>query len=55
MLFDEGENREQLFDLEKDPYELHNFAKDPEYRDILEKHRKLFAKEWPLKFNLDSK
>ncbi|MFW6309248.1 MAG: sulfatase, partial [bacterium] len=52
MLFEEGENREQLMDLKKDPGEMKNFASHPDYCKVLEKHRQLFKKEWPEKSDL---
>ena len=32
---------EMLFDLEADPFELHDLSADPEYQEVLEKFRKL--------------
>ncbi len=43
MLYNEGANREQLMDLEKDPNEMQNSANIAENQDVLEKHRKLYA------------
>src|SRR5207244_610364 len=34
-----GERRESLVDLEKDPGELNDLARDPVYRDVLLTHR----------------
>lgn len=34
-----GTGREQLFDMENDPHELHNLAVDPAYSDVLTAHR----------------
>jgi choline-sulfatase len=43
VLCDEGENREQLYDLRDDPYETRNAALDPDKsRDVLE-HRRLLS------------
>ena len=39
-----GQNREQLFDMIKDPGETKNLAADPAYASQLKKHRELFAK-----------
>jgi len=38
-LFDQGKDREVLFDVDKDPGELQNLATDPNYREIRERHR----------------
>ena len=40
-IYDSGENREQLTDLRNDPGEMTNLAGRPEYKDVLETHRKL--------------
>lgn len=37
--------REQLFDMDNDPTELHDLHKDPAYAAILEEHRALLIKE----------
>ena len=42
MLYDSGEDREQLMDLGKDPGEMKNMARDPAYRDILSEYREYF-------------
>ncbi len=42
ILYDSGENREQLVDLEKDPGEMNNWATDSAYQDILKEHRGYF-------------
>lgn len=47
MLFDEGEHREQLFDLQADPYEMRSFAGEADYWHVLLEHRRLFREEWP--------
>lgn len=44
-VWNQGTNREQLFDVIKDPGETQNLAADPAYAKPLEQHRKLFA-EW---------
>ena len=36
---------EELYDLEKDPDQLHNLAKDPGYASILKQHRQILE-EW---------
>ncbi len=38
-LYDCGSNREQLYDMVKDPYETRNFANDADKQDILFDHR----------------
>lgn len=44
-VFDSGQLREELVDLEKDPGEMKNLAQDPAYADILKQHRQ-FMREW---------
>jgi len=34
---------EELYDLNNDPHEIHNLAKDPKHRKALAQHRKLLA------------
>ena len=48
FLFDGGENREQLFDLENDPGELHPLNNLPEFRKPLLAHRERL-KDWIIK------
>ncbi len=43
ILYDEGESREQLMDLQVDPHETRNAAGDADKADVLEKHRRLLA------------
>jgi len=38
-IYNKGECREQLFDMEKDPGEMNNLAVAPEYQSILNQHR----------------
>lgn len=45
FLFDGGENREQLFDLEKDPGEMNPVTNEKKYIKILNSHRKML-KTW---------
>ncbi len=45
IVFAEGENREQLFDLEKDPGELKNLIADPALTTEVERHRRLLE-QW---------
>lgn len=49
-LYDEGANREQLYDLERDPHETRNWAGEPDLQETLEYHRQLLAElleQWP--------
>lgn len=41
--FDRGDFREMLFDLNADPHETRNLARDPAYAVILETHRGYLA------------
>jgi len=43
-VYDCGQHREQLTDLETDPGETKNLAYDDKYAKIIEQHRKLLAK-----------
>lgn len=38
-LYSEGEQRESLIDMKNDPLETENLARNPDYKDELEKHR----------------
>lgn len=49
VLYDEGENREQLYDLNEDLVEMRNFACIKEYKNILEEHRIIFNDIFPFK------
>lgn len=40
-----GNIRESLVDLDEDPGEMHNLAGNPEYKDVLNRHRK-YLLEW---------
>ncbi|MFP4056788.1 MAG: sulfatase [Candidatus Brocadiia bacterium] len=42
LLYDEGESREQLMDLEADPHETRNAARDPDKQDVLAELRDRF-------------
>ena len=44
-IYDNGEKREQLFDMENDPGEMNNLVYEEKYRNELKKHRKLIS-EW---------
>jgi arylsulfatase A-like enzyme len=49
-LYDEGANREQLYDLERDPGETRNWAGEPALQEVLQHHRQLLAElleQWP--------
>ncbi len=45
ILFDGGENPEQLFDMKKDPGEMNPVTSDPAYQEQLEIHRQ-YLNEW---------
>ena len=45
ILFDGGENREQFFDVKKDPGEMNPVTMNPDYQEQLSIHRK-YLKEW---------
>ena len=49
-IYNKGECREQLFDMEKDPGEMHNLAVDKEFHRELNRHRQLVA-DWAEKTN----
>jgi N-sulfoglucosamine sulfohydrolase len=42
--------KEELYDLIKDPYEMHNLADDPAYASMLRKHQAVF-KQWRVDTN----
>jgi len=42
VLYDAGENREQLINLEEEPGEMKNLATDQAYQNILREHRECF-------------
>jgi len=46
-MFMKTKPREELYDLENDPYEVHNLAEDPNYEKHLSKYRKALA-NWQL-------
>lgn len=46
ILYDEGKNREQLMDLEKDLYEMKNSANEPENEKVLKEHRMMFSRSF---------
>jgi choline-sulfatase len=50
VVYEEGQRREQLIDLEKDPGEMKNLASDPQYRGVLMEHRRLLW-EWASQIN----
>lgn len=43
-VYDLGEHRESLVDMENDPHETRNLARDPEHEHVLKKHRALLRK-----------
>ncbi len=43
VLYDEGENREQLYDLRNDPWETRNFAGEPDKQQVLAEHRRIYV------------
>jgi arylsulfatase A-like enzyme len=45
IFFGEERPAEELYDLAKDPHEIHNLAADPKYREELGRHRKLLV-DW---------
>jgi hypothetical protein len=45
VVFDQGELKEQLIDMQHDPGEMNNLAVDPQYGEILDAHRELL-REW---------
>ena len=47
-IYSEGKRRESLVDMQKDPGEMVNLADSPAHRDILLRHRAMFA-EWQRK------
>jgi arylsulfatase A-like enzyme len=49
-IYDHGEHRESLVDLESDPGEMVNLAPDLKHRKILRQHRQMLA-EWCAKFD----
>ena len=51
-VYDHGEHRESLVDLESDPGEMVNLAADPKHRKILLQHRQMLA-EWCAKFDTE--
>jgi choline-sulfatase len=40
-----GQDREELFDLERDPGEIRNLARAADYRNVVEDHRRRL-REW---------
>jgi arylsulfatase A-like enzyme len=45
IVYSEGNHREQFFDMQTDPGEMHSLTRNPAYRDELNQHRHLLA-EW---------
>ncbi len=46
-LYHDGENREQLYDLDRDPGQTRNHASDPALAGVLAEHRRLLAEHVP--------
>lgn len=46
-LYDEGANREQMYDLVEDPGQTRNAAQDPRAGNALATHREIVRKRWP--------
>ena len=44
-IYDNGEKREQLFDMENDPGEMNNLVYEKKYSKVLTKHRELIG-QW---------
>jgi choline-sulfatase len=44
-VYEKGERREQLVDLEKDPGEMKNIVAEPAYAGVLARHRQ-YLREW---------
>jgi len=44
IVYESGERREQLIDLDKDPGEMQNLAADPVYAAVLAEHRRLLIR-----------
>lgn len=45
VVYDKGLHREQLFDMRSDRLEMHNLAESPEFRSVLDAHRKAL-RDW---------
>jgi arylsulfatase A-like enzyme len=43
-IYDSGKNQEQLIDLKNDPGEMKNLAKNKDYKDVLDTHRRLLRR-----------
>jgi arylsulfatase A-like enzyme len=41
IAYNRGNNREQFFDIERDPGEIHNLIRDPDHREEVTRHRHL--------------
>ena len=51
-IYDEGAQRESLFDIAKDPGEMKDLATLPEYKKVLDQHRQ-YLREWADKYKDD--
>jgi arylsulfatase A-like enzyme len=43
-IFDQGKQPEMLIDMKNDPGEMENLIGNPDYKKVLNEHRKMFAK-----------
>lgn len=50
IIYDNGDKREQLFDMEKDPGEMNNLVFNKKYKEQLEEHRDLIS-QWAKETN----
>jgi choline-sulfatase len=48
-IYDVGEQRESLFDIENDPSEINDLASNSLYRNVLNEHRQ-YMKEWAIQY-----
>ncbi len=49
--FNSPSPREELYDCQKDPYQINNLIDNPTYRNLLEKMRKSYRDEWIEPYN----
>ena len=53
VLYDAGENQEQLIDLKEEPGEMNNLATNPAYQNILKEHRECFQAHQNVALEID--